>query len=880
MISMYSLPSQGSRRLLSTVSRIAAVFVMIFAFVSVMHAQVSSSDLSSARVDQMTDAQVMDIYTKFRTSGMTEQQFSASLAQRKMPAQEIEKLKARMNKLAAGGGSTAPQNNGGNQSNNNFAQSDTSSQGFRRADSLSEYERKIFGYTLFHNSSTSFSPNLNMATPKSYIVGPSDVLAIQVYGVAQSTYSLPVNRDGNVYIQDIGLVHVAGFSLDAVKNLLRDRMAIRYSGMGGSNPNTFIEVTISNIRTIKINMVGEVSKPGTFTLPSYIDVFDAIYAAGGPTVRGTFRDIQVFRAGRLVGTVDLYDFLVKGKSANAIRLEDNDVVLVRPATNRVELVGEVRIPGIFEFKGKESFTDIVGFAGGFTDNAYKQMVSVSRKGLVEKQILSLSQSQYATASLNDGDVISIEAILDRFSNRVMATGAISRPGAYELVKGMTVRDLIQKAGGVKGDAFMKRALLYRTNPDFTQSVISLDLSSNSQTPGDTVTLQREDILSVANVFDLKEEYYVQISGEVNAVGVFPYADNMTVGDLILKAGGFKYSASGSYIEIVRRTTDNQGKAAEILRVSINKDLTISEENKKIVLDPFDHVYVRTLAGYQPPKTVTIQGEVLYPGNYVIDKKEMRISDLLNRASGFTKYAYARGATLIRRTKNYDAPTPSELENAKLNVLKDILSKDTLAANSESNRLLTKRIDNKIRENMQSIDIEKDAKNRQKIQENLFKDNTSVLATNNSTVLNQEKTVDLVAIDLDRIAANPGSEYDLIIKDGDVLSVPEILETISVRGGVLYPVSIRYEQGLGFREYINRAGGYSSKAIRKQAYVLQANGRVQRVKSFLFFKHYPKPEPGAEIIVPITTAEKPPFNIAAALSVITTALTIIVLLKTL
>lgn len=750
-------------------------------------------------------------------------------------------------------------------------------------DTLTDMEKKVFGYLIFHNNNVSFTPNLNMATPKTYVVGPGDVLLLQVYGIAQNRYSLTVSPEGVVNIPDIGLAKVGGFSIDAVKSILLNKLAVRYSGISGANPNTFLELTLSNVRTIKVNMVGEIYKPGTYSLPSYINVFNALFAAGGPTVKGTFRYVQVYRAGKMVGEVDIYEFLIKGKTTGNIRLEDDDVILVRPAGNHIELTGEIRTPGIFELKPKESFTDLLQFSGGFTDMAYKEMVSVTRKGLIEKQVFDLPKSQFQKANMNDGDSVSVSPILDRFSNRVQVSGAVNRPGPFALAQGMTVKDLIQKADGLKGDAFKKRALLYRTREDFTQEVLTIDLTDSSLVTGiASIQLRREDVLSIANIYDIQEEYYIRISGEVNNSGVYAYADSMTVGDLILKAEGFKYSASSSFIEIVRRV-DDPGKVAEIITVSIDKDLHMSDADKKINLKPFDQVFVRATPGFQLSKTATIDGEVLYKGVFAIDKKEMRISDLLARAGGLTKYAYVPGATLIRKTKKFIPSTLAEREIANLSLLKENLEKDKILSNTESNKILSKRIDNKIKQNKEAVNKEQEIKDKELQKQNLLKESTSTLSSSNAVSL-EEKEQELVALDLDQVIQNPGSSADLVLKDGDVLNIPEKLETVSIKGGVLYPVSVRYEPSVSFKEYINRSGGYSTRAIKNKAYVLQANGKVQRVKTVLFFKVYPKIEPGAEIFVPATLQDKPPFNYAATVSIVTgfisSTLTLIFLLKTL
>ncbi len=432
-----------------------------------------------------------------------------------------------------------------------------------------------------------------------------------------------------------------------------------------------------------------------------------------------------------------------------------------------------------------------------------------------------------------------------------------------------MRDIIQRAGGLKGDAFRHKVLLYRTKADYTQETIDIDVSNDSS-PGNSIQLQKEDVLSVASIYDLKEEYYLQVTGEVNNSGVYPYTDNMSVSDAILIAGGFKYSASGSYIEVVRRNIDDPTKIADIITVSINKDLNM-DTGSRMHLMPFDHVFVRNTPGFQPPKLVNIQGEVMYGGIFAIDKKEMKISDLLARAGGPTKYAYTRGATLLRKTKEYSGPTPSEIENANLQQLLANLRSDPLAATTESNKEYIKRINDRIEQNNKDIVKEQEIKNKENLKKEVVKENTANLQQTNTRVI-QEKTEDLVAVDLDAILTRPGGVEDLVLKDGDIFNIPEKQETVRIKGGVLYPVAVRHQPDISFREYINRAGGYDQKAIRNSAYVIQANGKIQRVKTFLFFKSYPTVEPGAEIIVPATLTEKPPFNYTATIGLITGLIT--------
>ena len=455
-----------------------------------------------------------------------------------------------------------------------------------------EIERTLFGYNIFHNNDVSFEPNLNMATPKNYVVGPKDELELQVFGIAQKKYEVIVSKEGRISLPDIGVVQVAGFTIEALQSILTQKMSIRYAGMQGPSPNTFLQVSLTNIRTIKVNMVGEIAVPGSYSLPSYVNVFNALFAAGGPTIKGTFRAVQVFRNNKHVAEIDLYEFILNGKINQNIRLEDNDVILIKTSANKVTLRGEVRTAGIFEMKSGETLQDLLKFAGGFSDNAYKQMLGLTRKGILENEYYDIVSENFNKITLIDGDIISVNPIQDKISNRVIITGAVLRPGQFEWSKGIRVKDLVQKAGGFRGDAFLKNILIYRTKYDLTQEVLSIDLSKNDLS--DTINnllLNKEDAVSIKSVIDLREEFYVQINGEINNAGTYPLLDKMSLYDLVLMAGGGKYSASGSYIEIARRSLNDPSKISEIIPINDSKSMLTSDTLKKILLLPFDNVFI-------------------------------------------------------------------------------------------------------------------------------------------------------------------------------------------------------------------------------------------------------------------------------------------------
>src|SRR5690606_13535384 len=430
----------------------------------------------------------------------------------------------------------------------------------RRSDpyyDLTPRQKKIFGYTLFHNKELNINPSLNIPTPESYIIGTGDQLLIDVYGASQQSYDLEVNPEDRVFIPNVGPVEVGGASVSAARSRLKTSFSRIYSGLQGNNPNTFLQVRLGNIRTINVTMAGELRKPGTYNLPSFASVFNALYAAGGPNENGSFRHIQVYRDSKLVGETDIYNFLMKGSEAGNIRLQDNDVVIVQPLRTRVEIEGPVRRPGLFEIKPGENIDELIAFAGGFSDRAFTQRLTVRRTTGEQLQVEDVDSEEYSVFNPQDGDYFIVGEILNRYENRVQVFGAVLRPGEFALKENLTVKSLIEKAGGLRADAFMNRASLYRTGENLNQTVLSIDVQGILNGIVPDVPLKREDVLNIASLYDIKEEFYVQISGEVNRTGVYPYVANMTVGDLVIRSGGFKESASNSYIEIARRLKDDK-----------------------------------------------------------------------------------------------------------------------------------------------------------------------------------------------------------------------------------------------------------------------------------------------------------------------------------
>jgi len=639
---------------------------------------------------------------------------------------------------------------------------------------------------------------------------------------------------------------VGGASIQAATARIKKELSSIYSDLNSSNPRTFLQIRLGNIRSIQVSMVGELANPGTYTLPSFASVFNALYAAGGPNEEGSFRSIKVFRDSRQVAEVDVYEFLANGNQQQNIRLQDNDVIIVPAVQTRVEVQGPVRRPGLFEIQPDEDIKDLIRYAGGFKSEAYTQRIGVRRVSDAARKVADVSQEQFESFKVQDGDIYLVGEKLNRFENRVQISGAVYHPGEFALFEGMTVKDLIEKADGLRGEAFLNRATLYRTQEDMTLEIVPVDVKSVVNGTAQDILLQREDVLHIPSKYDLNEEYYVKISGEINRPGAFAFAENMTVEDLVLKAGGFKESASDAYIEVARRVKDRtDGQIAEIFTIDLDENLEINGNDKEVVLQPFDHVIIRRSPGFQREKLVTVEGEVNYPGQYTIATATERISDLLKRSGGLNQFAYAKGAKLIRRTEYFTPLSDNEVKSQNLREVKNNLIKEE-GKNTEAENNILSRIDQKIGQKGGDISNQKGLAADEFRAERV----ADVAQSDSSRMAKVEfKTQELIGIDLDYIMEHPGSDQDLILQEGDVLSIPKELQTVRMRGEVLFPTSARFEKGDGFRSYVSKAGGFTDNARKGKAYVVYANGDVQRTKSFLFFKSYPSIEAGAEIIVP-------------------------------
>ena len=535
---------------------------------------------------------------------------------------------------------------------------------------LREVDSDIFGYDVFMgNTFLSFQSNLNIPTPLDYVIGPGDKLFIDIYGQSENYYQVEVSPDGNAILENIGPISLSGLSLESAKKRLVSRLKNIYLGI---NQNlTFVNISVGIPRAIRVNIVGEVNLPGTYNFSAFNTVYNAIYVAGGINENATLREIKVYRNNELVNTVDVYKFITKGDGSSNIRLENNDLIVVGLYTNRVTVEGSVKKPGKFELKENESLSDLLFYAGGLSENAYTKSIKLTRIIDDKYQVVDVNKDQFDFFEPKPGDKYLVDKVIEKFNNRVLIKGSVFRPGVFSISDdGITIKDLIEKAEGLKSDAFLDKAYITRTNSDFSTSKISINLKKELNNLN--YKLKEEDVLNILSVNDLSEEKYIEISGEVNNPGIFPFSENVTLSDLILLAGSFKENALSSRIEINRRISSdksNENNMSEILTFDLNQNL----DDKIISIKPFDQIIVRKNPNFYTQQYARVEGEIMYPGKYAISSKNERISDLINRSGGFKNMAYLKGATLIRLTEFAESQSDLNKKTKSLNDLKNKVS---------------------------------------------------------------------------------------------------------------------------------------------------------------------------------------------------------------
>lgn len=757
-------------------------------------------DISKVKVDQLTDDQIQRFIEEAEKRGLSDQDIRQQAVFRGLPNSEASKLIRRIREVRQ-------KLRNGNQGSVKTVEADSLSQAGldslnqqQNKFALTEEEKKVFGMQFFANATINFEPSLNIPTPDNYQLGVNDELIINIWGASQQVYQQIVDREGMITIPNLGPIYVNGLTIEEARRRIINRLKNIYAGLERPNPNTYADVTLGSVRSIKVTLIGEVRKPGTYTVPSLTSLFNVLYLSGGPTFQGSFRNIDIIRNNKVHTTFDMYDFLVKGSQENNVFLRDQDIIRISTYENRIEFIGEVKRPGYYEVKDEETLEDAFLFAGGITENAYAKNFRVTRNTDREKSILDVSKEEQEDFQLKNGDAIEVGEILDRFSNRVEVLGAVYREGAYELEEGMTVGDLIRKAEGLREDAFTSRAILLRLKPDLSTSSIGINLRNTMNEYTDTIQLQREDVLRVFSGLSFRDQLQIEVQGEVFAPGKYPYLEDVTLGDAIILAGGLKESASKQQVEVARRKREISkvtDEIAEVFTFNVNEDFSLSDSASNFELQPYDQVFVRILPSYQEQQQVKITGEVKYPGTYVLSNRNERVSSLIERAGGLTEFAFLEGTKFIRK-----------------------------------------------------IQLTNEEREQQKLQRQRLLEDT----TRNQDIT-RVKEQEQIGINLAEVLSNSGERNDFILQDGDSLYIPKELQTVKISGELLYPVTVRYEKNRSLSSYLSQAGGFTNDANRKRTYVVYANGSVDRTRSFMGIRNYPKVEPGAEIIVPAKPEKK-------------------------
>lgn len=747
------------------------------------------NNINKINVGSLTQKQLKEIKVAYNKTGMDMDNFVAFAKTKGMNQADAELLKDKLESLEE------------SESKNSVAISRAQKQvGESIADDLrtqdnieDENTSNIFGFDMFNNSKMSFAPSQNMPTPKNYIIGPGDMLVVDVYGYSENTMQLTVSPEGMVRIPNIGPIQVNGITIEAAENKIKKSLSQIYSSI--NTGHTQVSVTIGNIKSINVFITGNVKSPGTYTLSSLSTVYNALYACAGPSESGSLRNIKVMRGGKEIAIIDLYSFLSSGNLSNNISLKDQDVIYVPNYGIRVSIEGATKHSGIFEMKEGETLHDLLTYAGGFTENAYQNRITVQRTTDKERSVADVSKELFPMFKLQTGDQFIVSEVLNKFTNRVQIKGSVFRPGPYALEEGMTLADLIKKADGLQEDAYMERATVTRLRDDLTPELINFNVKDLIDGKFNML-LKREDEVTIGSNKDLEEKKTVQIYGQVLSPGQYQFYENMTVKDLIFLARGFKEFAETDKIELTRKIKDDgklkeNKEKVEVKILSIDRELTAGDD-VDIKLEPNDMISVRLKEGVESTKSMSVIGEVRSPGDYVIINKKERISDVLARTGGLTSYAYAQGAFLIRKGER------SAAEQMR---------------------------DKKILEN-----LAEDNEDREELMKEL------------------KSRVDLVGIKLERIIKHPGSEEDIFVESGDMIYVPKELQTFTVSGHVQIP-GMQIHRSKSVRKAVRHAGGWDSNAHKRGTYVAYANGDVKGTGRFLWFKNYPAVEPGSHVYIP-------------------------------
>lgn len=820
-------------------------------------------NVQNVNVNNLTDDQLRNFYQQMQSQGLTPEQVGSIARARGMPANQASQLVTRLNQLSSTQVTGAETTTSGTQTRQGqgsaellYPQRSLQEQSLL----LSELQRlveerneedlmdqleliieegfPVFGEAMFTGSSQTFEPSLNIPTPVDYVFGSGDQIEIEVWGAAEAEYVLEVTPAGNINIPNIGPINIGGMVYEEARTKILRNLQQIYSGINLTNPsqgNTFADVTLGDVRSINVSVIGEVRQPGSYTISSLATIFNLLYAAGGPNRSGSWREIQVIRGDSITHTFDLYDLLVYGNQKDNVRLRDQDVIKIPPYINRIELTGEVKRPGLFELKDGETLADLMTYSGGFSANAYKDRIVVDRKTSIQRSVSDVNWPEGGDFVLQNGDEIEIGTIVDRYINRVTIEGAVYKPGEYELTDGLTLSEVIQKAQGVTEDAYLERGIIYRNMDNLMLESIPFSVRDILQGNSEDIRLRRNDMIRISSRFDLRETLTISVRGAVNSPETFEYLEGMTLQDAIFIADGLRDEAAAYRVEVARRVADDDTRVkvnqiANVYEFEIDEEFEFSGNDGEFELEPYDMVFVRTKPNYQEQLTVRIEGEVQYPGEYVLERRDAKLTDLVRQAGGLSDFAYPEGASMDR-------------------ILEITAEQVQVSSGSEQ------RTDALSALNLENVDLDR-------------------FETVNDT------TYTPVGIRLGDALDNPSGINDIRLQEGDIIRIPRNLNTVRVEGGVLSPVTMRYVPGRGLQDYIDNAGGTTDRGQRHRAYIVYANGEVDRVRRFLYIKNNPNVSPGATVIVPEKPQAReltPQERISLASSIASTALLFVTLL---
>ena len=779
--------------------------------------------MASGFAQSMTDQQVIDYIAREHKAGKSQSQIMTALVQRGVNVDQVRRLRRQYDKqlkergvTVSDDGTVTRQSNRASSADDsdkpqdlNTAKVGTSTAVTSNADenietvdndvqAMSEINKgtgkKIFGHDIFNNRRLTFEPSMNIATPQNYVLGPGDQVVVNIYGASQRTHQLTVSPDGFITVQGFGPIQVSGLSVAAAQSKIRSSLGSRYA-------SSEIKMTLGQTRSIMVNVMGEVKAPGTYTLSGYATVFHALYSAGGISDLGTLRNIKVYRQGKLITVVDIYEYILNGRLAGNIRLQDNDVIQVGPYDCLVGITGNVKRTMFYEMRKNESVATLIKYAGGFTGDAYTKAVRLIRQNGERYSVFNINEFDFASFQVADGDAVTVDGMLNRFENMVEVKGAVFRPAQYQLGGNITtVKSLIEAAEGVTEDAFTAHAVMHRLKADRSLEIIPVDVQGILNGTVADIPLQNEDVLFIPTQAELRSQRTLTITGEVLSPGAYEYADNTTIEDLIIQAGGLKDEASTARVDVSRRIIDSKSKnktkeIAKSFSFSLKDGLVIDGE-RGFLLEPYDVVHVRRSPGFHTPRSVMVEGEVNFEGNFTLEKKNQRLSDLIAAAGGVTDDAYVKGARLMRKM--------TDDERARMQTI------------------------------LRMVRAQQDEKDSIKLDQLALEDTYPV------------------GIHLEKALADPGSSFDITLREGDRLIVPEYNGTVRVSGNVMFPNTVAYEEGKDYKYFVNQAGGFGNRAKKSKTYVIYMNGTISQVG------HGTKIEPGCEIVVP-TKSKKEPFN---------------------